>query len=65
MRLTKKMLKQIAYGINQLADELNEQIEHEFAPDTDKETIDAYKQCEKVREWITYMETKRGYHAKV
>lgn len=65
MRLTKKMLKQIAYGINQLADELNEQIEHEFAPDTDKETIDAYKQCEKVREWITYMETKRGYDAKV
>ena len=65
MRLTKKMLEQIAYGINQRASELNELIENEFAPETDKEIIDAYKQCDKVSKWINHMETKRGYHAKV
>ena len=65
MRLTKKMLKQIAYGINQRASDLSELIDNEFAPETDKETIDAYKQCNKVSEWINYIESKRGYHAKV
>ena len=65
MRLTKKMLKQITHGINQRASDLSEQIENEFAPETDKETIDAYKRCNKVSEWINYIETKRGYHAKV
>ena len=62
MRLTKKMLEQIAYGINQRAEELHERIDNEFAPDTDKKTKDALTQCNKASEWVTYMETKRGYH---
>ena len=45
--------------------DLSELIENDFAPETDKETIDAYKQCNKVSEWINHIETKRGYHAKV
>lgn len=64
MRLTKKMLEQIAHGVNQRAEELNEIIDNDFAPDTDKETKDALTQCNKASEWVTYMETKRGYHDK-
>ena len=65
MRLTKKMLEQIGAGVNMLYQDLSESIGNDFAPVTDKDTLDAQKQCEKVFDWVHHIKTKRGYHGKV